>query len=143
MKIEKLKTINNSDVMRQAYIAYADLITNGNAPGDAHPFATDAEAIFARDDDGMIVAFIIWRTYEQEPKDAWISMTWVAPHRRREGLYRRMLFCLREECISRGLDRIESNVMAKNKTMQDCKEALGFHQKSVMYRMDLPKAEGS
>lgn len=141
-KIDKLKNINGTDVMRQALIAHAEMIVQGASPGDQHPFAVDSEAVFARDESAMVVGFIIWRIYEGEPLDAWISLSWVAPHLRRTGLYRRMLFCLREECIERKLLRIESNVYTKNSSMQACKTELGFIPIRIAYRMDLPKPIG-
>lgn len=141
MKIEKLKTILNTDVMRQGYIAYADLIAHGNSPGNGNPFHPDSEAIYARDEDGMIVAMLIWKVYDQDPTDAWIALAWVAPHRRREGLYRRMLATLHAECVERKLRRIELGVMAKNKTMQQCQDALGFQMTQMTYRMEMPRTE--
>ena len=137
MKIEQIKKLYRTDVMKTAIMIWPELILTGAVDGDDFGSFDNCEAIAGRNDDGRLLGFIVWRIYESTPRDVWIVLSYVLPQHRRQGVYRAMLEALKEEMIKRGVEIIESIISSRNETMKNCKEALGFWPTRIVYRLEL------
>jgi GNAT superfamily N-acetyltransferase len=131
MKIEHIKSIFNTDVLRQGLLATAELIEDGSTDGLSFPFSDEAEAHFVRED-GKIIAMIVWKSYNNA-MSAWISMAWVAKHRRRQGLYRALFEAVCAECRARKFIELEGFVYAGNSAMEATAIAMGRKPSRTVY----------
>jgi GNAT superfamily N-acetyltransferase len=137
MQIERAKALYGTDVMKQAVIAYGEMVAAGIADGGSWPFDVKAEAVFIRDEEGEIIALIIWRVYDDAPEEAWIHLAWVEWRWRRQGLYRRMLADVEEQCRERGIRRVEAAVREDNTAAREAVARLGFTTSRTIYARDL------
>jgi len=127
-------------VMKQAVIAHGEMVAAGTADGGSWPFDVKAEASFIRNDEGEIIALIVWRVYEDAPHEAWLQMAWVEFRHRRQGLYRRLLEDVETLWRLRGIQRVEAAVRGDNMAMLEVKKHLGFEPSRTIFARDLVPA---
>jgi transposase len=123
--------------MKQAVIAYGDMVASGQADAVGWPFDLRAEAVCARDDEGEVVGLIVWRVYEDAPQEAWLQMSWVEYRLRKKGVYRQMFACLQDEWRKRNIRKVEAAVKQDNAAMTSAKVALGFEPSRMIYALEL------
>jgi GNAT superfamily N-acetyltransferase len=140
MHVERVKQLYGTDVMKQAAIAYGEMVAAGTSEGGSWPFDLKAEASFIRNQEGEIIALLIWRVYDDAPDEAWLQMAWVEWQWRRKGLYRKMLADVEQEWRSRGIRRVEAAVRDDNTAMLQAKEHLGFMRSRTIFARDLVPA---
>jgi len=94
--------------------------------------------VYARDGAGKTVGFAAWQEWEGE---AFIGLGWVAPERRREGIYTRLFLLVQVRATHRGLKAVCCQVDADNKASVAAHDALS--QRSVIfYETSLSSSSG-
>jgi GNAT superfamily N-acetyltransferase len=139
MKVEHIKKVQGTEVMCYAILANARMIEDGSTNGEYHPFSTESQAHFVRDDEGKIAGCIIWR--EGDDPDVWISLSYVSAHMRRRGCYKAMFEAVVAECRKLNIREIESFVYKSNEAMRHCALSVGRIETRAVYTLKLQTAD--
>jgi predicted GNAT family acetyltransferase len=131
--IYALNPIGDHRVRALAHQAANQIATDfPDAAGVApHMAGTDDRALFIENEDGEIVALLVWLMWDAG--SGWIGTVWTHPDYRKLGLYARMYEALKSEAKEENMTLLGCGVEMANTISRSVHEALGMIASSITY----------
>jgi RimJ/RimL family protein N-acetyltransferase len=114
--IRHLKHISGTEFHFKAIEVWLEIGRAGHHDGRSLSISWDDRVSVVVSKSGEIEALIVWRPVQWN-LEAWISIGWVAPAKRRTGLYSKLYRAVKLQARKAGMQTISGGVSPKNKAM--------------------------